>query len=114
MMLIDDEILEKITYVSKYIGNSTNNWVRVKREILLNLRPSHRKLFSKRHKTSKKHFLNDFEAQVIKFWQVLTGIVLVLEESQTHRAEDERPPRHWGLALYNKKRQEIANDRKQK
>lgn len=109
----DPKLLKKIEYVAKYVGSSTTDWFRVKKELVLAFSPKERSLLSKRHATSKKFFLNDFEKSVIALWQTLTGICLQVDENFLHKPEDERPPRFWGLMLLNKKRHEEALLRKQ-
>ncbi len=101
-------IFDKIEYASKYIENQTNDWFQVKKELLSIMSPKERSLFSRRHKTSKKHFINDFEKKVIEFWFSLTKVNLQIDDSKLHTSEDERPPRYWGLMKYNKIRSEKA------
>lgn len=110
MAQIDPKILEKLEYVSKYVGTETNDWIRVKKELLNTISPKLRSHFSRRHKTSKKHFLNDFEKELIKIWYGLTGVQLKIEDSRLHQASDERPPRYWALMELNKQRQEKASN----
>jgi hypothetical protein len=109
---IPKKLLEKIEYAAKYIGSSTDDWFRVKKELLGSFSPKERALLSRRHKTSKKHFLNDFEAELITTWKGFTGVQLKVDETKLHKPEDERPPRHWALMQLNKQRQEAANDKK--
>lgn len=109
--IIPPKILEKVQYVAKYVGNETTEWLRVKKEILAICAPKERAMFSRRHKTSKKHFLNDFERELIKTWKQLTGIDLTVDTDKLHTSQDERPPRYWALMELNKKRQEAANDK---
>jgi hypothetical protein len=100
-------ILDKLRYVARYVGEESD-WIRVKKELLSVLAPKNRSLFSRRHKTSKKHFLNDFEKELIKTWKDMTGVELKIEESRLHKPSDERPPRYWALMQLNKHRQQEA------
>lgn len=108
---IPEKILQKVQYVAKYVGSETDDWFRVKKEILAVCAPKERALFSRRHKTSKKHFLNDFERELIKIWNQETGVQLIVDSTKLHNTQDERPPRYWALMELNKKRQEAANDK---
>lgn len=108
------EIIEKIKYVAKYVGTETNDWIRVKKEILNTLPPKDRKFFSRRHKTSKKHFINDFEKEIIIFWKSLTGIELQIPEDKLHKKSDERPHRYWGLMKYNEERKKRKQNEQRK
>jgi hypothetical protein len=105
-------ILDKLYYVARYIGDQTTDWFRVKRELLCVLPPKARSFLSKRHKTSKKHFINDLELELIKSWKEITGIQLQVDDSRLHKSSDERPPRYWGLMEYNKKRQAAKKNAK--
>lgn len=105
---IPENIAEKICYVTKFVGTSTNDWFRVKKEILGVLAPKERSNFSRRHKSSKKYFLNDFEQAVIDFWKEKTGIVLEVDQTKLHKFSDERPPRYWGLMKYNETRKKAS------
>jgi len=111
MTNIPCKILQKVEYVAKYIETSSDDWFRVKKELLATCAPKERAFFSRRHKTSKKHFLNDFELELIKTWKQLTGVELKVDPAKLHTPEDERPPRYWALMQLNKKRQEAANDK---
>jgi len=104
--IIPTHILDKIQNVAKYVSRETSDWLKVKRELINSVKPSDRKLFSTRHKTSKKHTLNDFEKAIIQTWETLTGVTLILDPAKIHTKEDERPPRSWGLMLFNKTRSE--------
>lgn len=111
---LPEHVAKRVEYVSKYILNSTDDWLRVKREILTVLAPRHRSLFSRRHKTSKKHFLNDLEHEVMDFWETLTGVRLKMDPQNLHTSQDERPPRYWGLMELNKQRQMAARSKHEK
>lgn len=110
--IIPDQVKKVIDFVVQYVDTSTSDWIRVKKELLINLPPPLRSLFSRRHKTSKKHFLNQMELDIIKEWQALTGVLLVIEDDKLHRDSDEKPPRYWHLKEINKKRKQEAIKRK--
>lgn len=67
-MIIPSEILSVIDYVMEYATN-TNNWLTIKKEIMWLLPPSKRKYFSRRHYSTKKHTLNEFELKIIDYWK---------------------------------------------
>lgn len=103
---IPQNIEERICYVSRFVSTGTNDWFRVKKEILAVLAPKDRSYFSRRHKTSKKHFINEFELEVMKYWESVTKIKLEVDQEKLHTINDERPPRYWGLMKYNQDRHE--------
>lgn len=113
MVQIPPRILEKVQYVAEYVGTATSDWLRVKKELLGVLAPKDRSFLSRRHKTSKKHFLNDFENELIKVWKQITGVDLTIAADKLHKPEDERPPRYWALMELNKQRQKAAHDKQQ-
>lgn len=108
----EKDICNKIYFVSRYVGSETVDWFTVKKEIFLAFNPKQRSLLSRRHKTSKKFFINDFEMKIIKFWEEITGIKLKINTLLLHSQNDERPPRHWALMELNKKRQMQADLKK--
>ena len=109
---VDDFLIEKLKYLHKYVGNETNDWFRIKRE-LLNLLPyQYRAFFSKRHYVSHKFFINDLEKDLIKTWKEIAGFDLQIDDSRLHKLSDERMPKYWGLMQLNKKRQQMAQEKK--
>ena len=70
-------ILEKVGFVSEYVG-SCDDWVTVKKQTMLNLPPRLRKNFSTRDPKTKEQWLNDFEKELIIYYRDLTGIELLL------------------------------------
>lgn len=105
---VPDSIVERIRYVARYIEDSSSDWFQVKKEILVNLRPRDRSFFSKRHKTSKKHFISPVELEVISLWKTITGIELQVDADRLHKPEDERPPRYSALMELNRLKIEKA------
>jgi len=61
-----------------------NNWLVVKKYILRYSHPDVRKYFSTRHKKTKKHNLNNFELDLIKFCNDNYNIKLELKKEDTH------------------------------
>lgn len=113
MHKISSHLQGVIEYVMKYASTS-HNWLSIKKEILWLLPPSQRSKFSRRHYSTKKHSLNDFEKEIIAFWGSRTGVDLKIPDNLLHNPEWVRHRRGWGLKKYNKERQKNARARKRK
>ena len=61
-----------------------DNWLVVKKYILRYSHPDVRKKFTTRHKDSKKHTLNEFEKDLIRYCNDIYNIKLKLREEDTH------------------------------
>ena len=72
-------ILEKINFVSTYVSD-IDDWIIIKKELLKQLPPNLRMLFSRRDEKTKKHSLNMFEKEIIDYWERLTGITLIIKD----------------------------------
>jgi hypothetical protein len=72
-------ILEKINFVSTYVSD-IDDWIIIKKELLKQLPPNLRMLFSRRDEKTKKHSLNMFEKEIIDYWKRLTGITLIIKD----------------------------------
>jgi len=72
-------ILEKINFVSTYVSD-IDDWIIIKKELLKQLPPKLRMLFSRRDEKTKKHSLNMFEKEIIDYWKRLTGITLIIKD----------------------------------
>lgn len=110
---LDIQIME---YVISYVGDSTNDWFKIKKE-LINCYPRRlRSRFSRRHYSTKLFFVNDFEKEIMKQWTKITGIELFIDSSKLHPATWKRRPQGWGLRVYNEKRkiQKKLRERKKK
>jgi hypothetical protein len=79
-----EAILDKLSFVSEYVGDC-DDWVTVKKQVLLNLPPIVRKNFSTRDPKTKEQWLNDFEKDLIIYYKELTGIDLVLRTLDERR-----------------------------
>lgn len=112
--MISDNLRKRILEAILFVGNEIDDFIVVKRE-LINLMPrSERKMFSKRHWTTKKHVLNDLEKEIIEFWEQETGVKLKLYPEKAHPENWEQKKVGWGLSLINKERQRIAYESRQK
>lgn len=98
--MIPKDIKDNIDYVIKYAGDVADDWFEVKKQILSITDPKRRSLFSRRHYSTKKHILNDFDYKVIEYWQLKTGVKLKIDESKLHPKDWIRRPRGWGLKKY--------------
>jgi hypothetical protein len=75
--MIPDRILEQIDFVVLYVTNC-DDWVEIKKQILLGIPSSLRSKFSTRDAKTKEQCLNDFEREIIQHWKEKTGITLKL------------------------------------
>ena len=79
---IPESILELLDEILEYY--SENNWLVVKKYVLKYSHPDLRKNFSTRHPKSKKHSINSFEKNIIKYCNNNYNINLVLRKEDTH------------------------------
>lgn len=107
--MITNDQKEIIDYVIEYVGNSSDDWFRIKKEIVKLFPPKERSSFSRRHYSTKKHFINDFEIDIMKYWKDKTGVELQVDETMLHPESWKRRPAGWGLAEYNKSRKQNQN-----
>ena len=76
-MKIPDKILDQIDFVSSYAADC-DDWVEIKKQILLGIPSELRASFSTRDPKTKEQSLNDFEKFIIQPWKQKTGIDLKL------------------------------------
>lgn len=72
-----DIIFDTIEEVFAIVGDC-DDWVTVKKQLLLTLPPELRKAFSTRDPKTKEQSLNDFEKDLIVYYSQTFGIELVL------------------------------------
>lgn len=82
MNTLDDSIKKKIDYVIEFIGDSTDDWLLVKQQIVRSVANSIRVLFSKRHYITLKQIPNEFDKMVMQYWEERTGVQLKIPESK--------------------------------
>ena len=70
-------ILDQLQFVMTYVGDN-DDWVTVKKQILLGISSSLRKNFSTRDSKTKEQWLNDFEEELINYYEQITGVRLKL------------------------------------
>ena len=80
-MNIPNRVLEELTLIATVAGNE-NNWISIKKQLLLSLPPKLRKLFSTRDAKTKKQSLNLFENHIIDVYEKMTGIRLELPHDE--------------------------------
>ena len=79
-----EKIRESFRFVSSYTGDC-DDWVTIKKQVLLNISPELRRNFSTRDPKTKEQWLNDFEKEMITYYKQLTGIQLVLRSLKERR-----------------------------
>ena len=77
-MDVPQRVLEELAIISAY-GMEGNDWMLVKKQLLLSLPASLRKNFSTRHSQTKKQAINEFEASLIDIYEGMTGVKLRLK-----------------------------------
>jgi hypothetical protein len=84
---MNDEIKIKTRQLALEIGEvyKEKDWLVVKKYILKYLNPKFRVAFSKRNVKTKKHCLNNFEINLIEFYESKFNIRLVLDEDKQHK-----------------------------
>lgn len=50
-----------------------DDWIEIKKRLIVMLTPDARAMFSRREPTSKKQRLNDFDRHVMSLWELMTG-----------------------------------------
>lgn len=102
--MLSDEHKKIINYAVSYIGNSTTDWFKIKRELVKIFPPKERSNFSRRHFSTKKQLLNKFDREVIKYWEKQTKLKLFIDQDKLHPKDWVRKPKGHGLKAYNEKR----------
>lgn len=103
--MIPNELKEIIDYVIDYIDGNSIDWFQIKKELVVLFPPKARSLFSRRHYSTKKQLLNDFDRKVIQYWEEQTRQKLVIDKTKLHPETWQRRPHGWGLKKYNENRQ---------
>lgn len=102
--MIPDSLKQIIDYAAEYIEDSTDDWFEVKKQLVNLFPPKQRSCFSRRHFSTKKHTINEFEQEVMAYWKAKTGVELEIDESRLHDPNWKQRPRGWGLQRYNEQR----------
>ena len=104
--MIPNNLKEIIDYVMEYVDGNSDEWFDIKKELLKLSPPKERSRFSRRHYSTKKHFINDFEREIMQYWEDSTGVELKIDESRLHPESWVKKPPGWGLAEFNKNREQ--------
>ena len=99
-------LLQIINYGIDYMGTTTYDWFRIKKELVNLFPPGERSRFSRRHYSTKKHILNLFDKSVITYWEKTTGTRLWIDPEKLHPENWVRREQGWGLREFNEKRRE--------
>ena len=78
-MNIPQKVLEELAIIAAY-GDKEEDWIKVKKYLLLSLPSSLRKNFSTRDSSTKKQSINEFEAHLIDIYEGITGITLRIHD----------------------------------
>ena len=81
--MLDEKIIELIEDLNEYYKD--DNWLIVKKFILKYTHPDVRKNFSTRNNKTKKHTLNNYEKEIIKYYYDRFNIRLKLYEKDKHK-----------------------------
>lgn len=103
-MNIPTALKARIDEVIDYVGNSTTDYLVVKRQLINNFPSNYRNLFSARHSCTKKHQLNEFDQAVILYWFEQTGMTLEIDSSKLHNPDWKHRKKGWALSLLNEER----------
>jgi hypothetical protein len=110
-MELPERIKNRVIFVSEYIGTSTNDWLIIKKRILFSLNKNDRRLFSKRHRYTKKQIINEFDKLVMDFWQSLTNVKLYISPNKIHDTNWKHDKPHgWALRVFNEQRRKIKKN----
>lgn len=91
---IPEPIRKAIQLVILYAG-LTDDWIRIKLELVAQTPGPYRKYFSRRHEITKLHTTNEMERKIVEYWEAATGVELTMpavDMSKPIRARDGRPP----------------------
>ena len=104
MDIIPKEVKDLIDYVAEYVSDETNEWFVVKPQLVNIFPPRLRSLFTRRHYSTKKHSVNDFEYLVMEYWKLKTGNRLLIDKTRLHDDNWKPRPKGWGLKKFNEDR----------
>lgn len=96
-MNIPNHLKERIEDVADYVGQETNDWLLIKRQLIGSFPNEGRRLFSVRHPCTKKQIINEFDKLVMDYWRQLTGVEPVIHPSKLHDENWVHKPKGWAL-----------------
>jgi len=112
-MNIPKQLRDRIDEVALYVGDTTSDYLIVKRQLINNFPTPDRALFSARHPCTKKHILNDFDHAIMAYWEGATGVQLKVEPDKLHNPGWEHRKKGWALTLLNEQRKQRRNEREE-
>lgn len=80
-MHVTDTVRDALAMIATY-ASDTDDWLMIKRELLVLLPVHERELFSRRHPVTKQQTTNDYEDILIDIWFGLTGTRLTIHGRQ--------------------------------
>ncbi len=78
------KIYEQVDFVASYAADC-DDWVTIKKQVMIGLPPVLRKNFSTRDPKTKEQSLNNFEKEIISYYKDKTGTSLVLRTLEERR-----------------------------
>lgn len=112
-MTIPVYLRDIIDYTIEFVDGASNNWFRIKSHIANQFPSKERSRFSRRHYSTKKHILNSFDREVIKYWETKTGTKLWIDPEKLHPEDWEQKPRGWRLFEINDERRQLKKKTKE-
>lgn len=101
---IPAELRQLVDYVMLY-AYDCEDWLKIRKEIINHCGFRLRKLFERRHYSTKLTILNDLDFLIKDYWEKNTGTKVFIDETKLHSdAKWCRKPVGWGLQEYNAKR----------
>ena len=80
------EIVKEVFKKTASLKLECDDWVEIKKLVMKQVAPSHRKVFSKRDQKTKNHPpLNDFEKEMKTMYKEISGVELILRELDARR-----------------------------
>lgn len=80
------EIVKKVFMQTANLKLECDDWVEIKKLVMKQVAPSHRKVFSRRDQKTKNHPpLNSFEKEMKELYKSISGIELKLRELDERR-----------------------------
>jgi hypothetical protein len=109
--MIPKKALEIIDYVISYVGDSSNDWFRIKMEIISRSEPAERGLFSRRSQSNRKQIINSYEGEVITYWESKTGVAIWIDPEKLQADDWVRKYRGDSLKEINETRKKQKRER---
>lgn len=79
-----ERVLKTINAVMEYVGDLTNDYLTIRKEIIRLMAPVDRKWFTPRHHSTKRIQLGENDYQLIAYWESKTGVSLLIDATRLH------------------------------